>query len=190
MNRRFTQVATVALTGVLLAGCGATKGPASGKKGPDMNMQEAANRADTMLDATFAAIKPAVQWSHTATTTGSCDVTRRRIVMTIISEQRRGNFLGLVERFWKQSGYTIKSVNPDKQMPAIFAQSRDGFAISVSVGAKGNVDFEVDTPCVAESSVAEPTSQPNGPSYKDVWPLPLPNVHSDFWSAGASSTVS
>ncbi|MFE9405945.1 hypothetical protein ACFYNY_30040 [Streptomyces sp. NPDC006530] len=153
-----------------------------------MNMQEAANRADAMLDATFAAIKPEVQWSPTATTTGSCDVTRRRMVMTIVSEQRRGNFLGLVERFWKQSGYAIKSVNPDPQMPAIFAQSRDGFAISVSVGAKGNVDFEVDTPCVEESSVTEPTSQPNGASYADTWPLPLPNVHSDFWSAGIPPT--
>ncbi|MFE9372706.1 hypothetical protein ACFYM2_23455 [Streptomyces sp. NPDC006711] len=155
---------------------------ASGKKGPDMNMQQAADRADAMLDATFAAIQPEVQWSHTATTAGSCDVTRRRMVMTIISEQRRGSFLGLIERFWKQSGYVIKSVNPDKQMPVIYAQSRDGFAITVSVGDKGNVDFEVDTPCVQESKVAKPKSKANGPSYEDVWPLPLPNVHSDFWS--------
>ncbi|CAM5256012.1 hypothetical protein SXANM310S_02435 [Streptomyces xanthochromogenes] len=188
MNRRFTQAAIVALAGALLAGCGSIEESASPKKGPAMNMQEAAERADAMLDATFAAIKPEVHWSHNTTTTGSCDVTRRRMVMTIVSAQRRGNFLGLIERFWKQNGYAIKSVNPDKQMPAIFAQSQDGFAITVTVGAKGNVDFKVDTPCVAESSVAEPTSRPNGPSYKDTWPLPLPNVHSDFWSATTSPT--
>nr|WP_328696162.1 hypothetical protein [Streptomyces sp. NBC_00342] len=57
--------------------------------------------------------------------------------------------------------------------------------MTLSVGAKGQAFFEVDSPCVEESEVAESTTPPNGPSYEGVYPLPRPNVRSDFWSAGA-----
>lgn len=171
------------LTGGLLAGCGM---PGEGKKKEavaTMNMQEAAERADVMLDATFRAIKPEVQWAHGDTSSGNCDVTRARTVLTVISEQRRGNFLGMVEQFWKKSGYEIYSVNPSKDNPAIFARTPDGFAITLTVGYKGQAFFKVDTPCVDESEVADPTAAPNGPAYEGV-ELPRPNVRSDFWSAG------
>lgn len=147
-----------------------------------MNMQEAAEHADSMLEATFGAIKPEVQWAHGQTTAGSCDVTRRRTVMTVISEQRRGSFLGMVERFWKKRGYEIISVNPDKDYPAIFARTPEGFGITVEVADKGQAHFDVDTPCVKKSEVADPTTKPNGPAYDGV-EIPRPNVQSDFWSA-------
>ncbi|XIE80312.1 hypothetical protein AB6O49_24855 [Streptomyces sp. SBR177] len=102
--------------------------------------------------------------------------------MTIISEQRRGSFLGVIERFWQKSGYEITGVNRDREMPAIFARSSEGFQLSLDVGYKGQVVFQVDTPCVDESDVAEPTSKPNGPSYP-LGKIPTPNVRSDFWSA-------
>ncbi|ORT55255.1 hypothetical protein [Streptomyces sp. CB03238] len=147
-----------------------------------MNMQEAAERADAMLDATLNAVVPEVQWDHATTTAGSCNVNRRRTVTTIISEQRRGSFLGIVERFWNKSGYKITSVNQSREMPAIFAKSRDGFQLSLSFGYKGQAFFEVATPCVQESEVAEPTTKPNGPAYP-LGKIPTPNVRSDFWSA-------
>jgi hypothetical protein len=103
--------------------------------------------------------------------------------MTIISKERRGNFLGVVQRFWETSGYRIKSVNKSEEYPAIFAQSSDGFGISLVVGGAGQVAFEVDTPCAKPSKVAEPTTPPNGPNYDD--PVPRPNVRSDFWSSTA-----
>ena len=37
-----------------------------------------------------------------------------------------------------------------------------------------------------ESKVADSTSEPNGPSYEGVYPLPRPDVRSDYWSAEAS----
>ncbi|MFD4765581.1 hypothetical protein [Streptomyces niveus] len=147
-----------------------------------MDMQDAAEHADSMLDATFGAINPDVEWAHGQTSSGNCDLTRRRTVMTIISEQRRGNFLGMIERYWKKSGYEITAVNPNKQSPAIFAQSPEGFAIVLNVGYKGQVFFRVSTPCVEASDVADPTAAPNGPAYEGV-ALPRPNVRSDFWSA-------
>ncbi|MEV5688205.1 MULTISPECIES: hypothetical protein [unclassified Streptomyces] len=148
-----------------------------------MNMQEAAEHSDAMLDATLGAIKPEVQWAHDDTTEGSCDLTRRRTVMTIISEERRGSFLGMVERFWKRSGYKIISVNPSKEYPAIFARTPKGFGINVEIADKGQAYFEVNTPCVAKSEVAAPAAAPNGPAYEGV-EVPRPNVRSDFWSVG------
>lgn len=75
---------------LLLAGCGESGDPA--EQEVKMDMQEAAVRADEILDGTFAAIKPEVHWTHERSTEGSCDVQRRRAVMTIISEERRGAF--------------------------------------------------------------------------------------------------
>ncbi|MBG0853797.1 hypothetical protein I2W78_18570 [Streptomyces spinoverrucosus] len=147
-----------------------------------MNMQDAADRADAILDATFKAIKPGVQWTHGETTTGSCDLSRRRAVMTVISEQRRGNFLGLIQRHWEGEGFEITAVNKDKDLPAIYAESSDGFTLRMSIGGKGQAFFEVATPCVKESAVSDPTTPSNGPNYAGG-PIPRPDVTSDFWSS-------
>ncbi|WP_371795844.1 hypothetical protein [Streptomyces sp. NBC_01718] len=166
--------------------CASFSGCVSDGKRTGMNMQEAADHADGILDAVLKELQPEVQWAHGPTTSGSCDVTRRRTVMTIVSAERRGSFLGVVDRFWRKSGYRIKAINKDVDVPAIFAQTKDGFGVTLSIGGKGQAFFEVDSPCVEESEVAESTTPPNGPAYEDVYPLPRPNVHSDFWSAGAS----
>ncbi|MFF5974576.1 hypothetical protein ACFY7C_23950 [Streptomyces sp. NPDC012769] len=147
-----------------------------------MNMQAAADRADSMLDATIGAVVPEIQWTHHTWTSGSCTVTRRRKVMTIISEQRRGSFLGVIERFWKKSGYDITGVNQDKDMPAIFAKTSEGFQLTLTVGHEGQIVFKVDTTCVEKSDVADPVSPPNGPSYP-LGRIPAPHVRSAFWSA-------
>ncbi|OKI59658.1 hypothetical protein AMK17_07080 [Streptomyces sp. CB00072] len=146
-----------------------------------MDMQGAAERADSILYATVGEITPEIEWVHRATTTGTCDVTRYWTVMTVISEQRRGNFLGVVERFWKASGYRIKAVSPSKEMPSIIVRSPDGFGIRVSFGYKGQAFFQVTSPCVDESKVVAPTKVANGRTYEGE--IPTPNVRSDFWSA-------
>ncbi|MFB6871082.1 hypothetical protein [Streptomyces sp. NPDC056323] len=201
MSRRFQIVAVALAVGFSLSACGsekaqpgadtsttATESAKSDKsnKGNSMDMQEAADRADGMLDDVLKAIDPEVQWAHGPTTKGSCDVTRRRTVMTIVSADRRQAFLDQIEKFWRAGDYRIKAKNKDEQFPAVYAVSKDGFGISVSIRAKGQAFFEADSPCVKESKVADSTSKPNGPAYKGVYPLPSPNVRSDFWSAGAS----
>ncbi|MFD4341461.1 hypothetical protein ACFWPP_30305 [Streptomyces anulatus] len=166
----------------LLAGCGLSGSSKNGREPlADMDMQGAAEQADRMFYATVGAIKPEVEWTYRATTTGSCDVTRYWTVMTVVSEQRRGNFLGVVERFWKSSDYRIKTVNPSKNMPAIYARSPEGFGIRVKIGYKGQAFLQVTSPCVGESKVAVPTKMANGLMYDGK--IPTPNVHSDFWSA-------
>ncbi|MFJ1595516.1 hypothetical protein [Streptomyces sp. NPDC088261] len=181
MTRFGTRTALLFSTALLIAGCGVLEQEGKGE-GAAMDMQEAAERSDSMLDATMEAIRPAVRWAHDDTTSGSCDLSRRRTVMTIISEERRGSFLGVVERFWKKTGYEITSVDSSRKFPAIFAETSDGFQLALTIGDKGQAFFEVATPCVDRSDVAEPTTPPNGPAYEGV-EIPYPNVHSDFWSA-------
>ncbi|WTK95770.1 hypothetical protein OG700_21215 [Streptomyces sp. NBC_01508] len=147
-----------------------------------MNMQEAAERADSILDGTFRAIRPGVKWTHGETTVGSCDLSRRRAVMTIVSERQRGGFLGVVERYWRKSGYEITSVNSSQRFPAIYAKSLDGFGIRLSIGGEGQAFFEVATPCVEKSAVADPTAETDGHNYAGG-PIPRPDIRDDFWSA-------
>lgn len=183
--RRTLRLSAALLTLLCLPGCvGGDRVDEGGRV--SMDMQGAANRADEILDQVMGEIKPAVQWAHGPTSTGRCDVSRMRVVMTVVSEERRGSLLGVVDRFWRQSGYRIKAVNRDVDLPAIYAQTSDGFGVTLSVGGKGQAFFEVDSPCVEESEVAESTTPPNGPSYDGVYPLPRPNVRDDFWSAGPS----
>lgn len=175
--KRSMRVLTLACAAVLLSGCDVGD---RATDTTDTTMQQAAEQADSKLDAALGAIEPGVEWTHGVTTTGSCDVSRRRVVMTVISRERLGSLLGLVQRSWEKAGYRIKSVNKDEEFPAIYAQSSDGFGIALTVGAERQVFFEATTPCVKPSDVASPTTPPHGPAYK--YPVPRPNVHSDFWS--------
>ncbi|NEE26884.1 hypothetical protein G3M53_15595 [Streptomyces sp. SID7982] len=179
-------VVLVLALGVPLAGCGRESGArgdgVSAGKEKGVDMQEAAEQSDAMLDAVLAGIDPDVQWAHGPTTTRACGVTRRRTVMTVVSPERRQTFLDRAENFWRKNGYRIKAVNKDEKFPAVYAVTRSGFGVSVSFRGKGQAFLEADSPCVKESEVADPTTEPNGPAYKDVYPLPRPNVRSDFWS--------
>ncbi|MCP9957176.1 hypothetical protein [Streptomyces sudanensis] len=177
---------------MVLASCGFPVGDSSGGRGEraSLDMQQAAERADAMLDATFEAIVPEVEWTHDTTTAGSCDVVRRRTVLTVISDTRRGGFLGLVERNWKAKGYRITAVRPHKESPAVYAVSPDGFGIRLLFGYEGQAFFQVATPCVQESKVAESKTPPNGPTYLPGQEIPAPNVRSPFWSAGTPAPPS
>ncbi|MFH9689692.1 hypothetical protein ACH4LE_25800 [Streptomyces sp. NPDC017413] len=163
---------------ILLAGC-------SEVRGGNMDMQDAAERADGMLDSVLAEVAPRVLWVHGPTTAGNCTVTRRRTVMTVVSAQRRGSFLGVVERFWRKSGYRVTAVNSHVDAPAIYVKTQDGFQVSLTVADKGQVHFTVDSPCVRRSEVADSTSRATAFLDPEARLIPRPNIHSDFWSADA-----
>ncbi|MDX3379757.1 hypothetical protein PV390_35835 [Streptomyces sp. ME02-6991-2A] len=191
MSRLFPVVATA--LALALSGCGnedttsggGSSGSGSGRESGRMNMQEAAERSDAMLDAVLEAVDPDLQWAHGPTTTRACGVTRRRAVMTVVSADRRQTFLDRAEAFWRKSDYRIKAVNKDEVFPAVYAVTEAGFGVSVSFRGKGQAFLEADSPCVKESKVAPPAAEPNGPAYEGVYPLPRPNVRSGFWSGPA-----
>ncbi|UNO43986.1 hypothetical protein KGS77_17545 [Streptomyces sp. MST-110588] len=160
-----------------------------------MNMQHAAEYADAVISGTLAAVQPPVQWTHGESTHGPCTdfrnrslgtgtVTRRAVVTTVISDERRGSFLGVVERYWKSKGYKITTVRQHKKNPAMFAFTPENFQLALEVGYKGQVFIDVVTPCATESKVASPKTKTNGPDYSGQ-DIPTPNVRSDFWSKGA-----
>ncbi len=168
-----------------ILGCASDATSMNGEGREAMDMQAAAGRADEILDEVLNEIKPPLQWAHGPTSVGRCDVSRMRVVMTVVSFERRGSFLGIVDRYWRDTGYRIKSVNKDVEFPAIYARTPDGFGVSLSFGGAGQAFFEADSPCVEKSEVAESTTPPNGPAYDGVYPLPRPTLRSPFWSAGA-----
>ncbi|MET9209868.1 hypothetical protein ACFWGE_19280 [Streptomyces bacillaris] len=78
----------------------------------------------------------------------------------------------------------MTAVNNDESFPAIYAQTRDGFSVSLRIGGEGQAFFQVDTPCVRESEVADSTSRATAPLYEGAEFIPRPDIHSDFWSGG------
>ncbi|MFD6325978.1 hypothetical protein ACFWOL_24635 [Streptomyces sp. NPDC058442] len=122
-----------------------------------MDMQEAADRADKILGETLATVKPPVQWTHTYSMPGDCYVDRERSVMTIISEERRGSFLGVLERHWKGKGYDFVAVSEDG-LAANF-KTQEGFQLQVLIGTNGQAHLSVTTPCVEKSEVASSASE-------------------------------
>ncbi|MFI2350149.1 hypothetical protein ACH492_24470 [Streptomyces sp. NPDC019443] len=179
------RLAAAAALVLLVTGCGLTEGSGSAeeRKAPDMNMQEAAERADALLNDTISSIKPPVKWAHGISTDGGCEVSRRISVTTVISPVRMGSFLGAVERHWKERGFTYRGSNKSEESPATYFLTPDGFQIRVRFGFQGQAHFEVATPCVEKSVVEPPRQVPNGPNY-DGNKAPLPSEQSDFWSAG------
>ncbi|MFD5186574.1 hypothetical protein ACFWMU_00215 [Streptomyces sp. NPDC058357] len=155
-----------------------------------MNMQQAADKADSLIGDTLSSVRPPLEWTHDESDSGMCtgapelgDVTRRAVVMTQVSEERRGSLLGIIERAWKKSGYKITKVNPDKKFPAVYADAGDGvLKMGLTVGYKGQFFLQVQTACVDKSKLAQPSTSGKGTDYrgKDV---PTPNVRSDFWSS-------
>ncbi|WP_432104634.1 hypothetical protein [Streptomyces sp. bgisy091] len=158
----------------------ATKGGVGDER---MNMQEAAERADSILDATVENIKPAVKWVHGETSVGSCDLSRRRAVITVISEQRRGGFLGIVERGWERAGFRRVGVNASVDSPATYFETPDGFRVRLLIGGGGQAFFEVATPCVERADVQPPPTHQGSQAVGTN--IPRPNIRSAFWSAGA-----
>ncbi|MGW1073167.1 hypothetical protein [Streptomyces sp. NPDC002537] len=181
---------------LVLSGCGAVgRSGGASKEESKINMQQGAERADLILDQTFSSIAPTVQWTHGESDDVSCGapdkdavakgtVTRRRVVMTIISSERRGNFLGVVERNWRKSGFAITGTRAHKDNPAIFATAPGDFQVSLIFGDKGQAFFEASTPCLNKSEVAPPKSETNGQNYAGS-DVPYPDQRSDFWSVGA-----
>ncbi|MEU5286412.1 hypothetical protein AB0G97_20710 [Streptomyces sp. NPDC020755] len=106
--------------------------------------------------------------------------------MTVVSAERRGSLLGVVDRFWRRNGYRMTAINNDVEFPAIYAKTQDGFQVTLIVADKGQVHFDVDSPCVRRSEVADSTSRATAFLDPEARLIPRPNIHSDFWSAGAA----
>ncbi|WP_326611585.1 hypothetical protein OG949_20715 [Streptomyces scopuliridis] len=165
-----------------------------------MNMQQAAEKADAIMRTTLDGVAPTLRWNHGPSndrictdskndSLGSGSVRRRIAVMTVVSDERRGSLLGVVERNWKARGFEITSVDANKELPAIYAVSPDGFRMSVAVGGGGQFFFSITTPCFAESAVPDPATEPNTPQRAGDYPQP-PDVHDDFWSSKAPLSTS
>ncbi|WP_371629367.1 hypothetical protein OG892_14455 [Streptomyces sp. NBC_00341] len=175
---------------VVLAAC---QGEAEPEE-PAIDMQQAGQRAEVILDGTMAAIHPSVKWVHGTPAesacstglnrpTGTTTVFRSRNILTVVSKERRGELLEQVRRYWKQQGARDFSVFSDKDVPRIRARTTDGLAVILQVGSIGNVSVEAGLSCVEDSAMTYPTGTPGQPGGSKKEEL-MPREHSDFWSSG------
>ncbi|MFD3760727.1 hypothetical protein [Streptomyces sp. NPDC058622] len=187
-----TAVALLTLV-TLAAGCGLGTDDGSAKRNNTMQLQKGAERADAILQETLAAVQPELKWNHGSSSdagcttasggsTGTASANRTILILTIVSEQRRGSLLGIIERAWKDHGYKITNVNTSPTFPAIFASTPDGYSLSVEVAGEGQFFLEAATPCLDDTGVQEPTTTPNTPNRTTPYPQ-RPDVHDGFWSA-------
>ncbi|WDG30301.1 hypothetical protein N7925_19160 [Streptomyces sp. CA-278952] len=79
----------------------------------------------------------------------------------------------------------MTAINSHFDAPAIFVKTQEGFQVSLTVADKGQVHFDVDSPCVRRSEVADSTSRATAFLDPEARLIPRPNIHSEFWSAGA-----
>ncbi|WP_330175000.1 hypothetical protein OG875_16595 [Streptomyces sp. NBC_01498] len=115
---------------------------------------------------------------------GTGSVKRRIAVMTVVSRERRGSLLGVVERNWKARGYQVTGVRASEELPAMYASTPDGFRMRIAVAGEGQFFFSITTPCFAKSDVADPLTRPNTPQREGGYPQ-RPDVRDDFWSVDA-----
>ncbi|MFD3679429.1 hypothetical protein [Streptomyces sp. NPDC058613] len=184
--------AALLMLAALAAACGGPDTTPT-KENTGMNMQQGANRVDAILQETLAAVRPELRWNHgpssdagctntTGGSTGTGAAKRSVLILTIVSEQRRGALLGVIEREWKGRGYQVTSVNKNPVFPAMRADTPDGYSLSVEVAGEGQFFLDVATPCLTDSPVQDPTSKPNTPVRTTPYPQ-RPDVQDDFWSA-------
>ncbi|WP_405830354.1 hypothetical protein [Streptomyces sp. NBC_01176] len=194
MKFRQFRIMCVVVIALAVTSCAAGDGDSEdSESSPKMNMQEAAERADGMVFDTLSSVDPSLHWTHDTSSSGDCtdfnndshgygSVIRNAVVMTDVSEVRRGALLGVIERRWKSKGYKITNVDSDQEFPAIDAAIGDGFSASLLVGEKGQFYLRVQTPCVEKSEVSAPGRKGNGRDYYGH-EIPRPNVHDSFWSS-------
>lgn len=185
---------TLGLLLVFTSGCASPSG--EGKDGRNLtkvNMQQAAEKADAIMQQTLSGVAPELSWNHGPSNERICadfkndslgtGMVRRRVaIMTVVSPERRGGLLGVVERNWKAHGYKITSVDANANLPAIYAASPEGFRMSIAVGGQGQFFLSITTPCFAESPVPAPFPEPNTPRRPGPYPQ-RPDVRDDFWSS-------
>lgn len=194
MKKHSVRMIGIALTILSVASCSASNGDSGNVKGSSkVDMQGVANEADKLVHQTLSAVKPPIEWTHDTSDHGSCDggssgygdVTRRAVVMTKVSEARRGALIGVIERYWKKGGHKITDVNSDKEFPEVYAETGDGLLkMSLIVGGEGQFFLDVQSACVKKSDVTAPSTQVNGRSYYGKT-IPRPNVNDAFWSSKA-----
>ncbi|MBU7596595.1 hypothetical protein JGS22_002815 [Streptomyces sp. P38-E01] len=102
--------------------------------------------------------------------------------MTDVSEERRGSFLGVVERHWEKSGFEITGANSDREMPSIYAKTDQGYRLTLNIGYRGQAFFTIVSPCVRVSKLDPKLSKTNGPNFSGREIPRPPNFQDEFWA--------
>ncbi|GAA2998425.1 hypothetical protein JCM13580A_41610 [Streptomyces drozdowiczii] len=177
------------LLAVLLTACQGGKE----KEEPNMDMQQAGERAEEILDGLMAAIQPSVKWARGLTGETACDkgfseqtgttsITRSRNVLTVVSRQRRGELFKMIRGHWEQQGFREFDIDSREDMPRTRAKSPDGLVVILSAGSTGNISVTAGFACARDSPMSYPKGTPSHPG-GPVKSERIPREHSPYWSA-------
>ncbi|MFG2904132.1 hypothetical protein ACGF13_03565 [Kitasatospora sp. NPDC048286] len=151
---------------------------------------DAAERCETLLQDTLDAVRPAPVWQGAPARAGArlplpgresellWYVTRGRDLLTVVSLPRRAALADVVERHWRRRGWTITSLNADRDRPGVAATTPDGYRLALRFGESGEAGLTASSPGVARSE--------RGPVLSggvDRCAPPLPYVRCPHWSA-------
>ncbi|MGW1180908.1 hypothetical protein ACWD7Y_19745 [Streptomyces drozdowiczii] len=161
-----------------------------------MDMQQAGQRAEEILDDTMEAIQPPVKWvrgvameSPCSTDlnepTGTTSVVRSRNILTVVSERRREELLKTVQGHWEKRGAGDFVIRSGEKRPQIRATTADGLTVTLYVGNAGNVYIRVGFGCAQDSAVTYPEGTPGHPGGPEE-PERIPHEHSPYWSGTGS----
>lgn len=131
-------------------------------------------------------------WSHDETLTTTCrdvansetdnsQVSRVRVVLTVISAERRSAFVEDVLHQWKAQGFKASTVSVDNELPTASVKTGEGMTLSVEVMGTGQAQFRTSSGCVGTAGVQEPTIKANGPDFTGR-EIPRPYIKDDYWS--------
>ncbi|MBO1416740.1 hypothetical protein [Streptomyces sp. FH025] len=158
--------------------------------GVTVDQLDAAERCETLLQDTLDALRPVPVWQDAVPRSGSrlplpgrgsevlWYVTLGRDLLTVVSQARRAELVGAVERHWRRSGWTITSVNACRDRLGVAAGTPDGYRLVLNVGEFGEIGLVADSPGVARSERLGRSCEEGG-----IGPASLPYVHCPYWSA-------
>ncbi|GAB2703216.1 hypothetical protein [Kitasatospora kifunensis] len=183
-----TRLLQAALVCVLTACHTASTAPAAAPGTALMSPAEARGKLVALLDDTFAAVSPALRFrdgwpraTENDVPVGTANASLDRYVMTKVSAAKYAALLDLVERHWKDRGYTIESGSADAAQPAVTARTPDLSALTLIVGHPGNITIGAAvTPIAAAADPFGP--EPSVPTLPNGNPDILPTVDDPFWS--------
>ncbi|MFE1769745.1 hypothetical protein [Streptomyces sp. NPDC059008] len=182
---------SVVLGSTLLGGCSIWGGDDPEQT---INVKQAVKQVDSILDGTFKAVHPRLQWrdepahmserrnSFTNTANGEMSVGRERHVRTRISKAKLTELLTDVDKYWRREGFKITLLNPRE--PSIMGERSDGCTVNFSVTGFGDVAISAGAGAQADlvSGDIEGEEGDKFPKAPNGGPDYAPDLRDPYWS--------
>ncbi|MGW6916828.1 hypothetical protein ACWGB8_23825 [Kitasatospora sp. NPDC054939] len=194
VTARLRPVALLLAASLALGACGQLGGKDDKGRGT-VEATTARDEIDALLNDTFTAITPALTWHDepfelavkqewNGKDSIAATAKKRRLVLTRLSTEKVGSLFGVVERHWKQRGYTTEAVNPKD--PSMSVRTSKGYLLELVVSTENTATVTASVKDVKFDGEVHPFGKgeplPTGTGGADLPNYGLPLVDDPFWS--------